>query len=356
VNVNEPVNLGLIGYGLWGAHHARAIDGAEHARLAAIAVPSESSRAAAAEAWPGVDVHDDYRDLIARDDIDAVSVVVPNHLHYEIGLTVLQTGKHLLIEKPMTLDAAKCDALIAAANERSLVLAVNHEMRLSSLWGRVRSLIDEGTIGRPQYVLIELSRFPYRQGSHGWRYDIGRVGNWILEEPIHFFDLARWYFQGYGEPVSVYARASARDPQQPELQDNFSAVVEFTGGGYAVVTQTLAAFEHHVTCKVTGTLGAILAAWSAPDARSPQPKFALRYSVGDQLTDVAFEASTGEVVELAQQIESFVRAIREGTPPAVSGEDGRWSVLLCQAAQASVDCGGVVEIETFIPRTRTRSD
>ncbi|MCH5376967.1 MAG: Gfo/Idh/MocA family oxidoreductase, partial [Planctomycetes bacterium] len=254
--MNQQIRVGLIGYGLWGAHHARAIDGTVHARLAAIAVPSENRRDEAARSWPDVDVFPDYRDLLARDDIDAVSVAVPNHLHHEIGLAALRSGKHLLLEKPMALRVAECDALIAEAERRRLVLAVNHEMRLSSLWGRVRSLLEEGAIGSPQYVLIELSRFPYRQGSGGWRYDIGRVGNWILEEPIHFFDLARWYFQGHGEPVSVFARASSRDPMHSELQDNFSAIIEFTGGGYALVTQSLAAFEHHVTCKVTGSRGA----------------------------------------------------------------------------------------------------
>ncbi|MCH5375205.1 MAG: gfo/Idh/MocA family oxidoreductase, partial [Planctomycetes bacterium] len=101
----------------------------------------------------------------------------------------------------------------------------------------------------------------------------------------------------------------------------------------------------HVTCKVTGSRGAIVATWSAPDARSPQPQFELRYSVGDRLTEVPFEASTGEVVELAQQIDGFVGAIRDATPPAVSGSDGRWAVLLCQAAQAAVHSGTVVDVQ-----------
>ncbi len=61
-------------------------------------------------------------------------------------------------------------------------------------------MIDRGAIGEPQYCLIELWRKPYRLGSNGWRYDISRVGNWILEEPIHFFDLARWYLGSLGEP------------------------------------------------------------------------------------------------------------------------------------------------------------
>ena len=51
-----------------------------------------------------------------------------------------------------------------------------------------RMLIEDDYLGQPQYALVELSRNPYRPGADGWRYDISRVGNWILEEPIHFFD------------------------------------------------------------------------------------------------------------------------------------------------------------------------
>src|ERR1700742_2742850 len=107
-------------------------------------------------------------------------------------------------------------------------------------------------MGDPQYALIELWRRPYRQGAGGWRYDISRVGNWILEEPIHFFDLARWYFQGIGEPTSVYATGNGHQPGHPELHDNFSAIVHFPRGRHAVITQSLAGWEHHQTARITG--------------------------------------------------------------------------------------------------------
>ena len=152
-------------------------------------------------------------------------------------------------------------------------MAVGHECRLSSLWGKVKQLVDAGAIGEPLYALIELWRRPYRLGSEGWRYNIERVGNWVLEEPIHFFDLARWYFSSAGEPVSVYAAASGRQPGHPELHDNFSAVLKFPGGRYAVVSQTLAGWEHHQTVKLTGSTGALWASWSGPLDRTFQPTF-----------------------------------------------------------------------------------
>ena len=181
----SEVRFGLIGYGLFGAHHALAIEKCPGAALAAIAVRSEASQNAARQAHRGADVYADFQQLLARADIDVVSVVAPNSLHHEIGMAVLSSGKHLLLEKPMALRLSQCDELIARADSQQLMLAVGHELRLSSLWGRAKLLIEQGVIGEPLHVLIELSRFPYRQGSQGWRYDTAQVGSWILEEPNH---------------------------------------------------------------------------------------------------------------------------------------------------------------------------
>jgi myo-inositol 2-dehydrogenase/D-chiro-inositol 1-dehydrogenase len=333
----SSIRFGLIGYGLFGAHHARAIASAPGAELRAIAVPSEASRAAAQAAHPQATIYADFHDLLARDDIDAVNVVVPNRWHYEVGRAVLHSERHLLLEKPMALALAQCDELIAIAARHELVLAVGHELRVSSLWGGVKKLIDEGAIGHPRATLVELSRFPYRQGSGGWRYDRERVGSWILEEPIHFFDLARWYMSASGDPVTLYARANARQVDAPELHDHFTATIGFKDRGYAVVVQSLSAFEHHQTVKVSGTKGTIWAQWSAPDARSPKPTFSLRYGLADAITEVSFDKATGELLELADEVATFVAAIQTGAAPPCTGHDGRWSTLLCLASAESIE-------------------
>lgn len=244
----------------------------------------------------------------------------------------------------MCLDLAECDALIAAARTRGRVLAIGHEFRLSSLWGKVKEMIDAGDIGEPRYGCIELWRNPYRLGSKGWRYDIHRVGNWILEEPIHFFDLARWYFSSAGEPVSVVARASHMRDDHPELQDNFSALISFPNGGYAVVSQTLAGYEHHQVVKLTGTRGALWASWSGAMDRTLHPTFSLKYFDGQAVHEVPLSKITGEVFELEEEIASMVAAARGGALRCATGEDGRWSVALCLKAQESVDTGQVVSL------------
>ena len=339
----NKVRFGLIGYGAWGKHHARAISECAESELAVIATRSPASQSEARANHPTARIVSDYRELVSCPDVEVVDVVLPTDLHHEAGSAVLRAGKHLLLEKPMAAKLAHCDELIGLAGAHGRLLAIGHEFRLSSLWGKVKEMIESGAIGEPQYALIELWRNPYRQGSGGWRYDIARVGNWILEEPIHFFDLARWYFSSLGNPRSVYARANARRPEHPELQDNFSAIVNFPRGAYAVISQTLGAFEHHQVAKITGTRGSLWAAWSGAYDRTFHPVFSLRWSDGGALAEIPITKLTGEVYELADQIRVVSRAVSTGAALAATGEDGRWSVQMCLKAQESVDRGCLVE-------------
>ena len=342
------VRAGLVGFGAWGQHHANAIKVTEGVDLVAIAARSDSSTAAAKEAYPDADVYSDFNELIARDDLDFIDVAVPSHLHHAVATAVLGSGKHLLLEKPMGVSLEECDDMVRLAKDNKCLFAVGHELRLSSMWGKAKSMIDEGFIGDPLYALVELSRNPYRQGADGWRYDIDRVGSWILEEPIHFFDLARWYLEAAGQPESIYATANSRQPDHPELHDNFSAVMHFTGGAYAVVSQTLAAFEHHQTIKITGTKGALWASWSGAMDRTRHPTFSLRAFNGGEVVNVSIDKPTGELFELEDQIARMVDAIRDGVPLHCSAEDGRWSVAMCLAAEASVKAGTKVSMSDYL--------
>lgn len=343
-----PIRFGLIGYGAWGQHHAASIAQAEDAQLVAIAERSDESRKAAQQAHPNAAVVADYQELVGRDDLDVVDVIVPNRLHHEVASAVLSSGKHLLLEKPMCLTMKECDDLLQLAKAKNLRIAINHEFRLSSLWGMVKRLIDDGVVGDPQYVLVELSRNPYRLGSDGWRFDINRVGDWILEEPIHFFDLARWYLSSVGQPESVYAAANSRQPDHPELQDNCSAIMHFTGGAYAVVSQTLAAFEHHQTVKLTGTKGAVWASWSGAMDRVRKASFFLKAFDGEKLEEIPIARGAGELYELEEQIAAMVAAVRDGSPSPCTGEDGKWSVAMCLATQMSVKTGRRVNMDEIL--------
>jgi myo-inositol 2-dehydrogenase/D-chiro-inositol 1-dehydrogenase len=338
----KPVRFGLVGYGAWGQHHARAIAGNAGAELVAVVAHSPESRRAAHDSFKAIDTYADYRDLVARQDIDVVDVVLPNYLHFEAGAAVLSSGKHLLMEKPLALSVADCQELCRLAESEGKLLAVGLEMRLSELWGKMKKMLEQGAVGELRYACIELWRRPYRQGAQGWRYDSQRVGNWVLEEPIHFFDLARWYFAA--DPVSVYARASSKHPGHPELQDNFTAIVAFPQHGHAVIAQTLSAFEHHQTVKLTGTKGALWASWSGAMDRDLNPQSSLKHFDGQAVQHITLTRPTGEVFELEEEIASVVQAVRADAAPAATGVDGAWSVALCQAAQESIALGQAVPL------------
>ena len=129
------MRFGLIGFGAWGRFHAEAIRKAPGAELAAIACTSEATAAQARERYPDAKVHLDWHELLADAAIDAVDIVVPNHLHAEIAIAALEAGKNVLLEKPMAATIADCDRLVEAVRRTGRVLSVGHEFRVSTQWG-----------------------------------------------------------------------------------------------------------------------------------------------------------------------------------------------------------------------------
>ncbi len=105
--MSAPMRVGLIGYGAWGRHHARALAAAPSAALAAIAARSPDSATAARADWPRARIVADWREVVDDPSLEAIAVAVPNALHAEVALAALATGKHVLLEKPMALTLAR---------------------------------------------------------------------------------------------------------------------------------------------------------------------------------------------------------------------------------------------------------
>ena len=335
------MRFGLIGYGLWGTHHAKAIVKAPGAELAAIACHSEDTAAAARQRFPNVRVHVGYEALLADSSIEAVDIVLPNHMHEEVGVAALRAGKHVLLEKPMAVSVAACDELLKAADASGKVLSIGHEFRLSTQWGKLKELVEEGAIGRPLYANVSLFRFPYRQGSGGWRYDRNKVGSWILEEPVHFFDSVMWYFSELGDPDRIVAFGNGRpvpgtNGNEAAMAHNFSTVMHWPDGAYAVITQSLAGFEHHHVMEIVGTEGSIRTWWSGAEDRTREPSFEVKVQrSGAPKAETLKVPASGELFELDRELCLVVEAFREGRP-IVSGEEARKRILVCLAAERAL--------------------
>ena len=344
----KPVRFALAGFGAWGKFHAQSIAQNPDARLVAISAPSEASRMEARQMYPDARIFSDSLEMVEQAEFDLIDIVTPSHTHREIALAAIRKGKHVLLEKPMAITLPDCKDIVAGARDHGVHLAVGHELRLSSQWGRIKEILAAGTIGKPQYVLVELLRKPYRLGASGWRYDRERVGSWVLEEPIHFFDLARWYLEESGDPVELYAYGNSRDPQRPMLHDNFSAMFKCADGSYAVVSQTLAAFEHHQTVKISGTSGALWAGWSGALDRTLEPTAFLKVFDGHCLEEVPLVKQSGEVFELREEIAQCVEMVRTGKKPVATGVDGLWSAGLCLLAEESIRLGKPLPVSEML--------
>jgi myo-inositol 2-dehydrogenase/D-chiro-inositol 1-dehydrogenase len=337
------LRFGLIGYGLWGRHHARAIALTPGATLTAIACRTEDTAAAAARAFPGLPVFRDYRALLARTDVDVADVVVPNALHVEVGVAALEAGKDVLLEKPLAPTLEGCDRLIAAAARTERVLSVGHEVRLSHQWGAIKTLIDAGDLGNVSSAVMSLFRFPYRPGSGGWRHEARQVGSWMMEELVHHVDLLLWYFARHGDPVAVTAVGHGRRGD-PALADGVACTLRFPGSRWAVITLSLTGFEYHLVAEVVGTEGAVRGWWSGGQDRTREARFELRVRRRGATAPEAIPlATSGELFELEEQLRRAVAAFRERRA-LVSPLEARKAVAVCLAAEQSLREGREVPL------------
>jgi len=334
------MRFGLIGYGAWGRHHAEAIKRAPGASLAAIACASEDTATRARAEHPGVDVYTDYRSLLDDPAIDAVDIVVPIYLHAQIGIAALDAGKHVLLDKPMARTIDECDALIAAQRRSGKVLSVGHDYRASRQYVLIRELLDANELGELQYVSVNLFRNRFRQGSDDWRFTPEKVGSWVLEEPVHFFDLALWYFESAGLPQSVFAVGNSR-LEKRGLYDDFTAITRFKSG-YASITVTLGGFQHHTQVQVVGTQGAVRTHWSGvmDRAQNPMIGFELRrrgmaFERGVRECETIELRADNEANKLQNQLNRIVGAFERGVAPT-PGEEARSRVVMCVEAERSI--------------------
>jgi myo-inositol 2-dehydrogenase / D-chiro-inositol 1-dehydrogenase len=338
------LRFGLVGYGLWGRHHAGAIVRAPGATLAAIACRTPETAEAARKDYPDAAVDLDYRALLARRDIDSVDIVVPNDLHEEIGVAALEAGKDVLLEKPLAPTLAACDRLIETAHRTGRVLSVGHELRLSEQWGAIKRLIDAGDLGDLRCATFNLFRFPYRPGSGGWRHAPRRVGSWIMEELVHHFDLLLWYFARWGDPVTVSAVGFSRGGD-PALAEALTATLRFPGSRYAVVTLTLTGFEYHLGCEVIGADGALRAWWSGGMDRTREADFGLTVRRrGARAPEAVPLKVSGELFELEEQLRRTAGAFRERRA-LVSAEEARQAVAVCLAVEEALREGREVSLK-----------
>jgi len=327
--------VALAGFGAWGLMHARAIASIEGAQVVAVLARSDASRAEAARAVPGARVADSLEQLLGFDGIDVVNVLLPNHLHAKAAVAALGAGCHVLLEKPLGLTLAECDAVIDATRSSGRLVAVNHELRVSRQWGLVHERIAAGDLGRLRHQHLSLFRKAFRTGSNGWRYDPARVGSWVLEELVHFIDLVLWYRGASGDARLPQRVTAFGGDRSQALSDRFTLVMEWEDGATAVLNQCLGGFEHHTVLEVAGTDGALRTWWSGTMDRTTTPSFELKLRRGQagEIESLPVPLS-GEVFELEEHLRQAYAGFAEGRS-VLTPQEVRPSVAVALAAERS---------------------
>ena len=325
------------------ATHAAAIAAVPGGRLVAVTdvVPERAtqfagSRGCAAE--PGLDA------LLARDDIDVVSVCVPSGLHAEVGIQAAAAGKHLVVEKPIDVSLAAADRLIDAADAAGVAMTVISQHRFDPGLVELRGLIDDGVLGR--LVLGEASTKWYRsQGyydSGPWRGTWALDGGSLMNQGIHYVDLLRWTMG----PVTEVSAVCATQGHQVEVEDTALAVLRFSSGAVGTIVSSTAVFPGFAQrLEVSGTGGTVVVedgeiVYRAFTSDSPEPSLGgARLPRPAAGPGAAANAAALGVASHAVQITDLLTAVEQGREPSVTGRSGRDALEVVCAVYESASAG-----------------
>ena len=346
----KKIRFGITGSGYMGRTHAEAIKRlGPRAELVAI---WGGSRAPALAKRYGVVSETHLGDLIARSDIDAIVVTTPHACHVAEGIQALESGKHIMVEKPLATSVEDCDRLVRAADHRGLVLAVAYVQRFRRNCIRARELIAADAIGRVLTIQATMGfdLASFKSGGFGgtwqWWEDPSSIGYLINSLP-HAIDLIRWFTDA--RITSISAICHTFIPNQT-TEDTTMALAGLSNGTICSLFSTRAfpapAFPGEATrLRLMGSTGLMdldpygdlrLSNEQGWKTVSTQP--AVGYDDADAaFGDVRMQAFT-------DQMQSFIDGI-EGKPMiAGSGSDGRAGIAACSAMLASSQDRGWVDL------------
>ncbi|HEV8632651.1 MAG TPA: Gfo/Idh/MocA family oxidoreductase [Chloroflexota bacterium] len=326
------MRVGLLGAGTIARAHAEGYARAG-ARVAAVAeVDRPRGRGLADElgaAWFA-----DWRELLERGEVDAVSVCLPHSLHAPATLDAAAAGKHVLCEKPIATTLADADRMIAACRRAGVTLMVGHTHRFRLEHVVAKELLDRGEIGRVVQVrdAIWAGRADPR-APLGWRGARALNGGGVfMDNGVHAADRLRWWI---GAEAAWVAAATGRAAEVVEGEDHGAALIGFAGGAVATLEQALV---------VPRGAGACYAQFLGSEG-------VLRVDTWQRL-QIARGGGDWEEVPLPDdrpngfdaEIQEFVAAARQGRAPSVTGQDGRAALELILAIYRAAETGQVVRL------------
>jgi len=258
----KKIRYGVIGLKKAGLRHISAALENDQAELVAL-VDVDEGLVKSKSAELGVDGFTDYRDMLEKGMVDAVSISAPNHLHYPMGMDCLKAGVHIFVEKPFTTRVSEADALVEMAKRKGLKLAVNYLYRTHRSSQLLKDLIQSGGIGQIMRVLWTWGHFKPENyyTKDPWRGTFQHAGGGVLmSNASHELDLIRWLI---GAPVEVSA-VIGNQLHNAEIEDMVCANVIFANGAFGSLQFTVNQPPAYSVRQIAGHKGVII----LPDVKS----------------------------------------------------------------------------------------
>jgi myo-inositol 2-dehydrogenase/D-chiro-inositol 1-dehydrogenase len=336
-----PLRIGVVGLGRLGKRHAQNLAyRVAGASLAAVCSPMAEERAWASEALPAPRLHSDYGALLDDRDIDAVWLVTPSALHAQQIVDALQAGKHVFCEKPLSLDLAECERVLAEARRHpQLQATIGFMRRFDPSYRDAFDKIQSGAIGRPFLVRSQTCD---QNDPEGFFVRFAPTsGGIFLDCTVHDIDVARWLL---GNPTAKRVYASGTVALHEGLRefgdvDNGVAIVEFDNGRLAVfyASRTMA-HGNDTGSEVIGTAGALSI---GRNPRANRVEIADASGIRNECTPTFFDRFEDAFLCEAQ---AFVAAVRKGEQSGASLEDALEATRIGSALRASLASGQAVTL------------
>ncbi len=333
------VHWGILGAGkIAESQMAPAIGAAPGHELAAVTRREQEAAQRFADRHGAQRAYDRVEALLEDEQVNAVYVATPPHLHARETVLAAEAGKHVLCEKPMALTTGEARAMIDACQANRVMLTICHYQRFNARHQRIRSLLEEGAIGQVTAARINFSdRFPPQPGV--WHHDPEISGGGpLMDLGIHCIDLLRFLC---GPAESVAALVETLVDSSP-VADTATLLLRLASGAQAVVTSHWTTANHEPErangLEICGTEGSIVAApISAKDSAGT-----LQVLTADGVRDYAVEPG-GPRPHVAL-LAAFGDAVAGKSPNPIPGEDGFAGLAVVEAAYESARCGRRVEV------------
>jgi predicted dehydrogenase len=343
----EKLRVGIIGAGSISDLHLSAYKDNKDVELIAIADLNEKRAQEKTEKYGAKKVYTDYHDLLADDDIDAVSICLWNNMHAQVAIDALDAGKNVLVEKPLSMTVEEAKRIEEAVHRNNRLLQVGFVRRHGTNTKVIKEFIDGGDLGEIYYAKASYLR---RLGNPGgWFADKEKSGGGpLIDIGVHVIDLC-WYLMGRPKVKSVsgnvyhklgnrkniknldFYKAADYDASKNSVEDMANALIRFENGASLMVdvSFTLHAKNDEVSVKLYGDKGG---AEIEPELQIITEKYDTIINATPQLSSNAFDFTKS----FQNEVDHFVSCCLTGDESISPVEDGvEIMKILCGVYESS---------------------